>query len=611
MDDIDVDEDLEFLDGFVQQAISQGAREYADPDAEEDFVEEGMTSAGLKIAYGSNQEEEQQKSLLVTDPGPMIEYEEEPQPVENEWGGEPARPKKVSVSAMGPWGDDGLQDVNSPKPIDAPASNTNETQGVTAMEMFSNMTTEQPMQTNVQQEIAAPIRRQPEPEKPKELTEKEKFQQALFGPAPSSSSRNRRSRNRKKRGQSKPEPEAAPVTDNLMGDMFGGMTTTTEPAAQAPPADSGLGNLLDFGAGPSTAAPATNNAPMDMFGGMTSSAPAPKPNDGGMGDLFGGMTSAPVTASPPTNDLFGGMMTSNPAPQSTGLDLLGGGATSAPSGGGDDIFGGLMSMSAPVDMAPAKIGSEACPPSISNRIGNLPRSQETDEVVGSDMNIRVGAYKVYTPNDSKLVLFVSNTSSAPINNINIKLRSNVLQIAFDSMGADECPIRLVNATTATIVKLDAGQTGVAMAKFGVNQPQRINFSQPIQGDVRYSSGQFSINCSFGAEDLIRPAKITTPQFQNNWKIVKGAQEQAAVMGGSVSSIQEYNKRLQKINIHPIQIIGQEAIAATQLWSMTNHNITVPVLIHATLKPGQLSAVIKTTTPAVAKGVKAAIEKVMR
>lgn len=232
-------------------------------------------------------------------------------------------------------------------------------------------------------------------------------------------------------------------------------------------------------------------------------------------------------------------------------------------------------------------------------------------MAGSDLNLRVGAYKVYSPNDSHLVLFVSNTSSATLSNIRIQLRSKILQIGFDPNGADECPIRLENATTATIGKLDAGQTGVAMAKFGVNTPTQVTFGQPIGGDVRYSAGQFALNVNFGAEDLIRPARITTPQFQNNWKIVKGAQLTASVQGGSVTNIQEYNKRLKKINIHPIQIIGKEAIAATQLWSMTNHNQTLPVLIHATLNGSSLTCVIKTTTPVVAQGVKTAIEKVMR
>merc|ERR1712039_1074297 len=89
--------------------------------------------------------------------------------------------------------------------------------------------------------------------------------------------------------------------------------------------------------------------------------------------------------------------------------------------------------------------------------------------------------------------------------------------------------------------------------------------------------------SIEPRDIVRAAKITTPQFGSNWKIINS--QEVATIRTSCKTPDQIKKRMETANFQVVEIIKQEIICAAQLRSMANANQVVPLLLHILLGNG--------------------------
>ncbi len=540
-EDIDVDVDMHFLDSFVAEALSAGARSYAPPAAEGE--EDGGSAAGGGGGAGADgglrfeaYERQDASSFLPGTEGlgpgggagafdaaggagggaggnnapfgaaPLNltatkgawsregyktaqgVLQEAPKPGAGGGGGAPAgmgasAPDAAAAAAKRPWDYGG-----APAPAPAPA----------AASSSSSYAMSAP--------AAAPA-----PPAPRELTEKEKMAAALFG-GMGGASASKAATPAKKVAAAAPAPAPAPAA--VAPPSVPARAPAPAPAPKPAPAD----DLLDI-FGSSAPAPAPAPRPGMMGGG-----------GGGLDDLFAAPAPAPVAAAPadPFGGAFGGLS-------------LGGGAAPAPAAGLD-----LNTLSLPPQLA----GLVAIP-------GAAREPAAGNTRCAGDAVLAVAFHKVFAPDALHLVLFLANTSAGQaVPAAQIALQAPAYLRPTVQGGSPAGP------GTVQVGPIPPRGSAAVVVSFAL---AAVPQSGSIRGTVAYQGGAAPLPFSIESDvtDCLRPAPIDTPSFGGIWTQPAMAAEAVNTVPAAATTVRTPADLMARVGpqlrMHPVQ-----AIAASEL-----------------------------------------------
>jgi len=547
-DEVNIDDNLSFLDDLVATKLAAGMRGYSPPDDDDHEIEQNS----LKMVH----REENTQSLIETVHSSPVNPEislSEALRMPQSYNIAPTIAKPSSMSEGLPptarkWGPVGYTGPLATKKLNvasaAPVSTPYQISGT------ADTITTAPV-------VPAPSQPAPAVEKPA-LNEEEQFAKALFGGGSSNLRRKRvKKRSTYKRGaksRSPPlaaskAPESKPAVDDLLD--LSALTTTAASSTAAPPAAASPDPILDlFGsitAQPSKpSVPEKNKEPLDFLGDI--------------------MPTAAPAAEKKTGDIF---------------DLL-----------GDASASNLVNMGVPSQQKHFSVGVAGVSPLAQAKLAQLRKQKDVDDVVSSDLNLRVGCYKAYPSVKSYFCLFLTNLSNVNMGvQVSLATETQNIKVGIDMDG--EPKPKLLNAYTAS-VEIAPTKTSVQFVSFGPKNPMAPT-SAVVQGHVKYTMGtmkesfmQFKLGVDVG--DLLRPATINTPQFGVNWKAL--GNDMRAQVRTSFNDMPTFQRRLQFGNFQVVEIIGQEVIAAAQIRSMINSAHVVPVLLHCQFQAGIASLNLK-------------------
>jgi AP-4 complex subunit epsilon-1 len=574
-EDVSVDDDMRFLDSFVAEALSAGARAYNPPVAESSYSSSSSSSAydngassgssGGGLRFEAYERNDPTTATVVpgTEPfavGGSVLPPANDAPIVNALAG-------LNLSAVkGGWSKEGFKTAQGTTLQEKPptASSTNAI-GANSMEAaisaaVSNANTsttpsylsstsssnsggssKRPWDRPGESSEATPAPAPAAPPPPRELTEKEKMAAALFGglaasPAPAPAARGGSSVAAAGSSSSRPTPGAASAA-----------SSNVRPVAPAP----------------APVAATKPAAAVDDLLGLFD-APAPK-------------AAAPAAAS--LDSLFGG----------------GGG------GGAVGSMGGFGAGDAPLVPSPAV---QAILPPAGSYLRE-PAAPNAQIKVANDATLSVHYHKVYAQDSLLFVVFVQNNSpSVAIGNAQIQLGSAPKHLAATMRGGVGAQPNVPNALLTGPIQPRGNASFVV--SFSLAGVPSASGSAAFQLQYQLANGQvappLSFEISSPVSDVLRPAQMDTPQFGAIWQ--QPAMSAEAVGNAPGSSIRSPEQLMGSVttllNLFPVQAISatNEAIAAARVMGLP----TVFCLVHATITPQGLSVRVKTAEPQFSQAV---------
>jgi AP-4 complex subunit epsilon-1 len=549
-EDLELDANLAFLDTFVSEALSAGAKPSSPPASEFDQDDGALSGhkndGGLRFdAYASP---DMNPSMA---PGGEMGGFMDPAGGSNVFSSGPAAP--FGVAKGGPWGKEGYKGGAAPAPAAPPP-------GPAQPALPDPTSYKRPWESHGSGSAAleadpslanAPPARPPSPPKPRELTEKEKLAASLFGGV-----------------------GAAGGGGLFGGTNVGGGMGARKPAAAPAPA-------LAAAKAP-VQAPAPAAALPTAAKPVAAPAPAPASN---VDDLLGLSWSAPAPAAAPRND-FG--------------DIFGAPATAS----AFNVVSGMgaMNINAGASAQPLDINSFALPQPLLNVVsapGSI-RSPSVGNVrVGgsADGSLVVASFKATAPDHLNVVVFIGNNAGAPTQ----PLSASFAVPPFLSLASAKSSTNVMISNAASIpvgVIPPRGNVSLVLTFALANVP----VNSPITGTV----GSAPVSLDVQVTDLIRPAQMDTPAFGGMWTQPTMVAEGVQVVQGSsqVKTPADLMARLGPLlGMHPVQMIPatSEAIAAGRV--MGTQSI---VLLHSRVGPTALEARVKTQDQKLTAAVLASI-----
>lgn len=193
--------------------------------------------------------------------------------------------------------------------------------------------------------------------------------------------------------------------------------------------------------------------------------------------------------------------------------------------------------------------------------------------------------QLYKPDELLCAVFIAHASNEVLKNVNVALApppNLKMQVVHDPDKS-----RMDGASVVVIDTLQPRSYVMVLLKLRF-EAHNVNMSPT--GAIQYQLGNGSAlqSLRFAVEvqipDLLRKHLITTPVFGEHWKTLK-CEKKVLVAPTTVGSPAEFMTRVEKqLNISPIQIIGQEAIAAGR--------VAVPNAEKLILLHGKLDAAAK-------------------
>lgn len=549
-EEVEVDSKLGFLDGFVQAALSNGARPYQSQDERDAAREE--ESRGFEERQRKNQEKssslqfqpyQRETAVQQTNITPVRELGNSTS-ANDTYAGDSQGGLKLSGVARA-WGPVSAQPEPEPEPEPEPVQQS-------ASNLFGPTTEPEP------EPEPEPVRqtRRSEPVK-QELSAREKKAQALFGGGGATTTGRRyQSKRTGKSGKSgkrqptqkaqptasqqkRPQPQPAQPTQqaptDLLGDLFGsgGPAPTPQPEPQPAPVNDLLGDL--FGATPQPDTVTAGNMDTSNVVGNLSLSTSP------------GLTPTPVTT---------------PAVSASRIDHT-------------DLFG----ITSQPEM---KTGAAAMNPTIATHISKFPRSSVNDDTILDTPALQLSTYNVVAPTSTFVMLFITNKQPTELKNIQLKLQSP--QCFEVKLEGDPARRQTANQLTTIIIPSLAGRTtSTQMVMLQCIHMSAIQIRQ-LRGQVAWpGTGNQNFVVPLSITDLLRPLPIQTAQFGGLWKqLPKPAEVKFGLLTPAVTSSQEYMSRMRsRVHIHPVQTVGQENICAGTLVA-AQKNVNLVVLVHGQL-----------------------------
>ena len=598
--EMDVDEQLDFLDGYVQQALAAGAKPYQ-PRSEFGLTER-KDDGGLKITayaaaptagHGGHGGHGQPAAAAAANP-----YSNQDPNAANFFGagGAGGHNGATATSASGlpvkerKWGPSGFNDPNkaahdahaqqpqagSPYGGGAGAAanfpaqqqgfgGPHEQHGQHGGQPHGQPEYGQPHQP-VQGSFGRPQRAAPQ------VSEKEKLASSLFaGVAPSGGAIGGGTRPQGSFGRPQPGAPGQPRTG---GAHQPGASHIQQPQQQQPPKQVDLlGGMFADGAGQAAAQPQQRQA--DLVGTYGQQPPAGA----------GGPPSGPPRSSGGPLDL----LASSPPPAGGaapgGFDLLA-------AAGGDPA-------SSPTNAASA-FGLSSASPAIQAQLAPLPKSSPMDVVAGSDARLQVSYIKAYGRESTTIALFLSNKTQQPVPNVTLSL--SIPPGLSGNFTGEPTPQARPGATPGThnvvYVSLAPSQTASLLINLSVRELTFLASPTLSVGGQAVAAGggaPLSFSVPLELSDMVRPAEgMTTAQYGGFWRQYTD-EAKVAIRPSSVTQPPDYMARIaQQVRLFPVQTIGQECIAAGKLVSPATQvgAANLALFVHGKVAAGGVDVIVR-------------------
>lgn len=216
------------------------------------------------------------------------------------------------------------------------------------------------------------------------------------------------------------------------------------------------------------------------------------------------------------------------------------------------------------------------------KLNAFPKSHDSDQALTSDSTLQLSYFNVYKQQQSSLCIFVSNLTNNAISNITVGASTNAnIQLSYD-FGNSEPKPKPKNVYTGIIPQLNGNETACQLINFGAANPTNLALPCVLNVNVQYQNGNLSGQVGISSRDLVRPYMMSTQQFGEYWLKLNGG-EVSFQKRGSINNVQDYVNLITKLQYHHIQTIQSECIAAGQITSVTNANMGIPCLVHASVK----------------------------
>lgn len=520
-DDLVIDRKLSFLDAYVQTALAHGAKPYVART-----VPEGSGARAHSTDSANDSNKQGLKFTPYTAPPSEIQVAAPAQPTLYDTYNQTSAsfgtitPAPAANAAVDDglklqgvrrlWSSAGYNEQQTPAPAPEP------TPAATPQPTIAQLPSPAAPSPKVEEKKATPV-----PAKPRELTEKEKLASSLFagiggaGGATSASA-----------------AAAAAGTRRTPSTNYSNPSTQTPPQAAAPVVDLLGASILDNAApAPVSSMSPAAATPLDaLFGSTPQQAPAPTAQSGS-GDIFEILGSsipannpAPISvsnvakspaasyAAPEPSDPFSALM-GTPAPASSASP-----AFSSPSGNIGDLsnFGAVASVE--------RVGAANMSAQFNIQLSSLDKSnQGQDQVLLNDQRVHISSYRAYASDATLLVLFITNRTGIPLQNVSINL--TLPHHVHVQCNGDPAPsLRAGTSANQQILffpAIQAKQTCTQLISLQVKELVFVNQPIPFQihGNVVFSGQAAPLNFSCAVEliDFLRPMTMKTEQYGALWK----------------------------------------------------------------------------------------------
>jgi len=571
-EDLEADEDLSFLDDFVEEAISAGARRYdssmADMSPRDREIARDKANTkknpglldGMKLdAYDKPEQNNMiaDSTNMYGEPEVSLQHQEEHNDYDNNSGnnGESLNMSQGGRKQQPMWGPGGLNTLTpteaKPKPVHKKGWEAND-EAAKAAETLDLPTNNS---RNTSSSFSPPA--DSNPYESAEDKKKKEVANQLFGgmgaaePEPEAPSKksSKKEKKEKKSKKDKKEKKSKKSKKEAVSDE----DTPEEVEAPAPSRKSKKER--------NSSPPPVVVEPVDDFEDLLG---------------FGGPAPAPVARQPapvqqvqPVDDLMDLLGDSMPATTQQ---------SAAPSQGLlQPLSGSAGSGSMPVNL----------PPSLNQHVsGALPWQYQK---LASDSSLEVHCGKLLLEEHMCLLISAVNVSGNPINGPTIQLsppKNFQTQCMCDPHGD-------IGNNRVAFQQLPPHQTahvlvGMQMSELMPSMAMRVQISYMADGANKSLSLQLPINIA----DLLRPVPFSTDDFREAWEGL-GDGHNIQVGPTTVKTTAEFMKRIgQDLHLHPIQAIGSECICAGQLAGADAF-----CLIHADVGAGSIDITCNSQMPA--------------
>ena len=560
-EELDIDEDLSFLNGYVKQALENGAKAY-DPPTKSNFASlvAGLGGFGDEEEDGLGLRYEAYDQPTIPDDDYDDEVDDDDDDDDDEEQDEknedvdftntrtsPQRQKNnLSSGGMvkGPWGAGGYQvELERKRKEEEERKLRQEEERIAAEAVAEELVDEEDEDPMEEEDLEEEEEDEEEEEKPRELTEREKLAASLFGgvaaPTATTKSTSKWSRRVGRRSKSPPKAVAQqmkPVAqkpendDSLLGDLFGEsssevtMSTTTTKQEDL---DFLSNDVVDG---------SNNSSSNDLLGldgfGMDEQVPKNQNEDDGMG-LFD-------VDSPSTT------MSSSSMPD-------------------------LRRVVASPDILRLCAGGNT----------RIPSSNDENKLLDSHGTLQFSYFKILRAEDVVVVVFVGN-AAMQTTQLAVAAASNV-----SGLGVSLSPNGSVDTSSVSSIRLSS------VPSYGyVAMCARVSFrSNDIRGldtaslQLKFQNGTSSIPMSvlipLDSRDFLRPKRMATKQFGPRWTSSKrrGLGEKRIALHSVCNDLDDLVKEIsEKIGLYPIETIHKtsEHIAALNIMGNTDMEALVHV-----------------------------------
>lgn len=550
-EDVRIDPALHFLDGFVQHSLANGARPYVSPSVRHCHENTGFAipEVGLLAGHAS-----------VSTSAPALRFEAYAQPSRPGAGAStsntPPRPGAVPsfmasasfvpggsapAAATGmsvldavpcKWGFEGYQKTASfaPSPTPSFSPNTGQHHGlstqsfVAAPAVIERRDSVDSQGGNYGSSVAAP---------PRQMTEREKMAAALFAGA------------------------ASPAASSGTAPMFHRSVAPYQSSQS-------IGNPATLQLAP--------QQPVTVVNDIFSMFSAPPANGSGNGDssgsLFnGGIGAAPIAAITSSASLsFDSFVATCPTPAFVGTHVALGGEQAS------SLLPSLF----------AGVGCELTSYSLRSELEPHPKSHEVAQPLGEIANICLKYYKVWKPNETVVVIFVTNTSQGLLTNVVLDFQVPFSYCA--RYGGD--PVPQVQGNRICLASVTPGCAVPVTVTLTV---QSITMQSPADSALVVSVGNMGgslFPIGLRIVDIVRSLTITTAEYASKWKILR-EEKKVRVSPTAVSLPKAFMDLARvKFGMYGVEVIEKEAILSGQ---------TVDgrlILMHTVVNQGTLDITVR-------------------
>jgi AP-4 complex subunit epsilon-1 len=218
--------------------------------------------------------------------------------------------------------------------------------------------------------------------------------------------------------------------------------------------------------------------------------------------------------------------------------------------------------------------------------------------VCQDANLRLCMTKLLKPDQLVLVLFLTNQKQASLTGVSLSLKpSSNLQA---KTGSGEVDLTFQTslagfATSIHVVTLVPSSPAVRM-----NLQGQLAYNDPLATNKR-----LFFDTTIPTSDFIRPLEISTQEYGKKWPSLS-SEKLFKVPAAATKTVSQFMDTVRsKLNLHPIQIIGQEGIAAgTFLPKM-------PCLVHGKVTSTNLDLRIRTSSSLLTDSLAKHVEQVFK